>query len=175
MRYTGCRFWLSSPGALSGLATRVLVSLTPLRRSAFWPRLVGFLRCSSHLCWCVRFFPTAGFLGWDAESSTLRFGLGCGLGSSALPPVSEASISSSATVGNHKYLLSKFFAIFHFILMFHGECHQLLRPRDCHHLTQLRARKESAAQTRLMPAIQGAECRPDECRRMSGCHMCAEY
>ena len=102
MRYTGCRCWLSSPGALFGLATRVLVSLTPLRRSAFWPRLVGFLRCSSHLCWCVRYFPTAGFSGWDAESSTLRFGLGCGLGSSASPPVSEASISSSATVGNHE-------------------------------------------------------------------------
>ena len=79
-RYTGCRYWLSSPGALSGLATRVLVSLTPLRRSAFWPRLVGLLRCSSHLCWCVWFFPTAGFSGWVAELSSLRFGPGLQIG-----------------------------------------------------------------------------------------------
>ena len=91
--------------------------------------------CFAHLCWCVRYFPTAGFLGWGAESSTLRFGLGCGLGSSALPPVSEASILSSATVGNHEYISSKFFVIFYFHLMFYGECQHRLLLRECHQLT----------------------------------------
>ena len=147
MRYTGCRYWLSSPGALSGLATRVLVSLTPLRRSASWPRLVGFLRCSSHLCWCVRYFPTAGFLGWGAESSTLRFGLGCGLGSSASPPVSEVSSQCSATVGNHEYISSKVFMVFLY-LMFYGECQQRLLPRECHPLTlYARVKREAALNT----------------------------
>ena len=114
------------------------------------------------------------------------FGMGCGVFLLAFRPgfadwdlqprrrFRKFHHQSSATVGNHEYISSKFFAIFFFCLMFHGECHQLLRPRDCHHLTHLRARKERAAQTWLMPAIQGAECRPDECRRMSGCHMCAE-
>ena len=58
---------------------------------------------SAGACW---YFPTASFLGWVAELSSWRFGLMLRVGTFNTLVVMLDLIITSATVGNHEFLLS---------------------------------------------------------------------
>ena len=133
-RYTGCRYWLSSPGATGGLATRVAFLIAAVAPVGCWPRLVDCFDVhliSASVCGS---FPPLVFRDGLRSFPPCASASCCGLGSSTLSPVRKVSSSSSATVGNHEYISSEFFGDFSFILMFYGECHRNPLPRERHHL-----------------------------------------